>query len=99
MAALIPKNVANPVPIIFAVFCSLVSEFCTAANAAFVASTARSVNVASAMVLQFPVLMFDVNEPAVKFLRGHRKNFVRAFVKPVSEGVNGEEVGSFPAVN
>jgi len=51
------------------------------------------------MLLQFAVLIFDVNEPAVKFLRGHRKNFVRAFVKPVSEGVNGEEVGSFPAVD
>jgi len=43
--------------------------------------------------------MFDVNKPAVKFLRWHRKNFVRAFVEPVRESVNGEEVGSFPAVN
>jgi len=51
------------------------------------------------MMFRFPVLVFDVNEPAVKFLRGHRKNFVRAFVKPVSESVNGEEVGSFPAVD
>jgi hypothetical protein len=38
--------------------------FCTPAKAAFVASTARSVNVASAMVFKFSVLVFDVGEPA-----------------------------------
>ena len=43
--------------------------------------------------------MFDVNEPAVKFLRWHREHFVGKFMEAVRESVHGEEVCRLPAVN
>jgi hypothetical protein len=51
------------------------------------------------MVLQFPVLMFDVNEPAVQFLRWHGEHFVGKFMKTVRKSVNGEEVCRLPTVD
>jgi hypothetical protein len=51
------------------------------------------------MVLQFPVLMFDVCDPAVQFLRWHGEHFVGKFMKTVRESVNPEEVCRLPSVD
>jgi hypothetical protein len=51
------------------------------------------------MMLQFPVLMFDVGEPAVQFLRWHCKHLVSEFAETICESIHGEEVGSFSAVD
>ena len=72
--------------------------FWTLANADFVESTARNVNVASAMIFQFAVLMFDVNEPAVQLLRWHGEHLACKFTETIRESIHGEEVGGLPAV-
>lgn len=43
--------------------------------------------------------MVYVSKPAVQFLNRHRCYFVRKLSETISNCVNGEEVGSFPAVN
>jgi hypothetical protein len=55
----------NTEPATLELFWSFESEFCTLAKAALVASTALSVNVASAMLFRDSVLVFDVSQPAV----------------------------------
>jgi len=57
------------------------------------------VNVASAMLFKFSVLVFDVSEPAVQFLSWHREHLVGKFVQTIRERVNGEEVCRLPAVD
>ena len=79
--------------------CNFASEFCTLAKACFVASTARRINDASAMLFEFPVLVFDVSQPAVQFFGRHCEHFVGKFVKPICERIDGEEVGCLPAVD
>jgi len=51
------------------------------------------------MILQFSDLVFDVCDPAVKFLRWHGEHFVGKFMEAVRESVNGEEVCRLPTVD
>ena len=50
-------------------------------------------------MFQFAVLVFDVNEPAVKFLRWHGEHLACKFTETIRESIHGEEVGSFSAVD
>ena len=51
------------------------------------------------MLFEFPVLVFDVSQPAVQFFGRHREHLVGKFVEPIRERVDGEEIGCFPAVD
>jgi hypothetical protein len=78
-------------------FCS---EFWTLANAALVASIALSVNDASAaMMFSQSILMVNVCNPAVHFVGWHGEDFVSEFAETFSDGIDGEEVGTFIAAD
>ena len=50
-------------------------------------------------MFEFPVLVFDVSQPAVQFFGRHCEHLVGKFVQTIRERVNGEEVCRLSAVN